>query len=110
MISSRTPEGPMQHCPICGERAAVEPSLQGDAWCPSCGSLLGWFENKLKMEALDPNLEWVADLGVDSIEVVELVMELEEEFDLSIPDEAADQIRTIADAVRYIRRNGRFKR
>lgn len=109
-ISSQTPEGPRQHCPICGERAAIETSLQGDACCPSCGHLLWHFQNKLKLETLDPNLEWVADLGIDSIEMVELVMELEDEFGLSIPDEDAEKIRTVADAIRYIRERGKFKR
>jgi acyl carrier protein len=109
-ISSRTPEGPMQRCPICGQRAAIETSLQGDACCPSCGHLLWWFQNKLKLAAIDPNLEWVADLGFDSMETVELVMELEEEFGLTIPDEDAEHIQTVADAIRYIRERGKFKR
>ncbi|WP_315861187.1 phosphopantetheine-binding protein [Anatilimnocola floriformis] len=110
MISSRTPEGSPLHCPICGERTAIEPSLQGDACCPSCGNLLGWFGNKLGLPAISPDLEWAADLGFDSIETVELAMQLEEEFELTISDEDADQIRTIADAIRYIRRHGRFRR
>ena len=42
------------------------------------------------------------ELGADSLDTVELVMELEEEFDLTIPDEVAEKIRTIGDAIRYI--------
>ena len=84
--------------------------MQGDACCPACGQLLWWFRDQLKRETLDPNLEWVADLGFDSLDSVELVMELEEEFNLSIPDEDTGRIRTIADAIRYIREHGRFKR
>jgi acyl carrier protein len=43
----------------------------------------------------------VDDLGSDSLDVVELVMEWEEEFDLAIPDADAERIRTVGDAIRY---------
>lgn len=42
------------------------------------------------------------DLGADSLDVVELVMQLEDEFDIEVPDEAAESIRTIADVERYV--------
>lgn len=42
------------------------------------------------------------DLGADSLDIVELIMELEEEFGIEIPDEDAEKIRTVADAVKYI--------
>ncbi len=45
---------------------------------------------------------FVNDLGADSLDIVELVMELEDEFDISIPDEDAKKIQTIGDAVSYI--------
>jgi len=45
---------------------------------------------------------FINDLGADSLDTVELVMELEDEFDLSIPDEEAEKIRTVGDAVKYI--------
>ncbi len=45
---------------------------------------------------------FIEDLGADSLDVVELVMKLEEEFDIEIPDEDAEKIRTVGDAVRYI--------
>ena len=45
---------------------------------------------------------FVNDLGADSLDVVELVMELEDEFDISIPDEDAEKIQTVAQAVKYI--------
>ena len=45
---------------------------------------------------------FVDDLGADSLDQVELVMAFEEEFDTEIPDDAAEKIQTIADAVRYI--------
>ena len=45
---------------------------------------------------------FVNDLGADSLDIVELVMELEDAFDLSIPDEDAEKIQTVGDAVNYI--------
>jgi len=45
---------------------------------------------------------FVEDLGADSLDVVELVMALEEAFDIDIPDEESEKIRTVGDAVRYI--------
>ena len=64
---------------------------------------------KVVVEQLDVNEEevttsaaFVDDLGADSLDVVELVMGLEEEFDIEIPDEDAEKISTVADAVSYI--------
>jgi len=45
------------------------------------------------------------DLGADSLDTVELVMALEEEFDIEIPDEDAEKIQTVRDAVTYIKEN-----
>jgi acyl carrier protein len=47
----------------------------------------------------------VDDLGVDSLDLVDLVMNLEDEFDTEIPDEAIDGIKTVGDIVRYIEEN-----
>ncbi len=58
---------------------------------------LGVEEEDIKMEA-----SFVDDLGADSLDIVELVMALEEEFDLEIPDEDAEKIRTVGEAVKYI--------
>ncbi|HHT91107.1 MAG: acyl carrier protein [Bacillota bacterium] len=49
-----------------------------------------------------PDASFVEDLGADSLDVVELVMALEEEFDLTISDEEASRIATVRDAVEYI--------
>ena len=46
---------------------------------------------------------FVSDLGADSLDTVELVMEFEDEFDLNIPDEDAEKIQTVGDAVNYIK-------
>ena len=45
---------------------------------------------------------FVNDLGADSLDTVELVMELEEEFDINIPDDAAEKIQTVGQAIKYI--------
>src|SRR5260370_7248046 len=49
-----------------------------------------------------PNASFVDDLGADSLDTVELVMAFEEAFDIEIPDEDAEKIRTVKDAVEYI--------
>ncbi|GHV05915.1 acyl carrier protein [Campylobacterota bacterium] len=46
--------------------------------------------------------KFVEDLGADSLDVVELVMELEEKFDVEIPDEHAEKIKTVGDVIAYI--------
>lgn len=58
---------------------------------------LGVDESEVTMEA-----SFIEDLGADSLDIVELVMALEEEFDLVIPDEDAEKIRTVGEAVKYI--------
>ena len=51
---------------------------------------------------LTENTNIETDLGADSVEVIDLLMSLEDEFQLEIPDEAIDEIRTVADLVAYI--------
>ncbi|NCR91304.1 MAG: acyl carrier protein [Microcystis aeruginosa G11-01] len=53
-------------------------------------------------EKVTPEASFANDLQADSLDVVELVMGLEEEFDIEIPDEAAEQIDTVGKAVEYI--------
>jgi acyl carrier protein len=48
---------------------------------------------------------FVNDLGADSLDQVELVMELEEEFDINIPDDAAEKIQTVGQAIEYIEKS-----
>jgi acyl carrier protein len=56
-----------------------------------------------------PNASFVDDLGADSLDTVELVMAFEEAFDIEIPDEDAEKIRTVKDAVEYIGKNAKAK-
>ena len=58
---------------------------------------MGQSKDKVSLET-----SFINDLGADSLDTVELVMELEDEFDLSIPDESAEKIKTVGDAVTYI--------
>ena len=57
----------------------------------------------VKEEDVTPNASFVDDLGADSLDTVELVMALEEEFETEIPDEEADKITTVQQAVDYIK-------
>ena len=52
---------------------------------------------------------FVNDLGADSLDTVELVMEFEEEFDITIPDEEAEKIQTVGQAIDYIEQHGHAK-
>ncbi len=59
----------------------------------------------VEKEKVKPEASFINDLGADSLDIVELVMELEEEFDMSIPDEDAEKIRTVGEAIDYIKKN-----
>ena len=56
-------------------------------------------------DKVSPEASFVDDLGADSLDVVELVMAFEEEFDVEIPDEAAEKIGTVKDAVEFLKSN-----
>lgn len=56
----------------------------------------------VKEEEVSPESAFVDDLGADSLDTVELVMAFEEEFDLEIPDEEAEKIANVGDAIKYI--------
>ena len=59
----------------------------------------------IKEEELKNDASFVDDLGADSLDTVELVMALEEEFETEIPDEKAEKIRNVTEAVQYIEEN-----
>ena len=56
-------------------------------------------------EKVTPEASFVDDLGADSLDTVELVMAFEEEFAIDIPDEEAEQLRTVSEAVAYIEKH-----
>lgn len=56
----------------------------------------------VKLEEVTEEASFVDDLGADSLDVVELVMAFEEEFDVEIPDEDAEKITTVGDAIKYL--------
>ncbi|MBE9141940.1 acyl carrier protein [Planktothrix mougeotii] len=57
----------------------------------------------VKEEEIIPSATFAEDLGADSLDTVELVMALEEEFETEIPDEDAEKIKTVQDAIDYIK-------
>ena len=57
-------------------------------------------EDAIKLET-----SFIDDLGADSLDIVELIMALEEEFDLQIPDSEAEKIATVGDVIEYIKNN-----
>ncbi len=72
-------------------------------------------ENKIKEIIVDKlgieeseitdNASFTNDLGADSLDTVELIMEFEKEFNVSIPDEEAEKIQTVGDAIAYLKNN-----
>ena len=62
-------------------------------------------ELEVGIDQLTPEAKFIEDLGADSLDTVELVMALEEEFDIEISDEDAEKIQTVQDAVDYITEN-----
>jgi acyl carrier protein len=63
--------------------------------------------DKLGVDAAEvtPEASFTKDLGADSLDTVELIMEFEKVFEISIPDEAAEKIATVGDAISYIEAN-----
>lgn len=53
-------------------------------------------------DEVTPEASFIEDLGADSLDIVELIMALEEEFEIEVPDEDAEKLQTVADAIRYI--------
>ena len=59
----------------------------------------------LEEEIIKSDTSFIDDLGADSLDIVELIMSLEEEFDIQIPDNEAEKIATVGDVVEYIKNN-----
>ena len=106
-----SPGGLGPHCPICGQTTLLEfcdPS--GVALCPRCGHLLRRLQGTLTSlygvpEGVSLGTSFVEDLSVDSLDLVELVMELEEQFDVAISDVEVEQLNTVEDVLRCIDRH-----
>jgi acyl carrier protein len=62
-------------------------------------------ELEVSVDQLTPDAKFIEDLGADSLDTVELVMALEEEFSLDIPDEDADKMKTVGDALSYLKQH-----
>ena len=60
----------------------------------------------MNIEDIKTESSFINDLGADSLAIVELVLALEEEFELDIPDEETEKIRTVQDAIDYIQAHG----
>lgn len=56
----------------------------------------------VEREKLTGEASFIEDLGADSLDIVELVMEFEKEFNIDIPDEDAEKLRTVGDAIKYL--------
>jgi acyl carrier protein len=56
----------------------------------------------VEREKLTSDASFIEDLGADSLDIVELVMEFEKEFNIDIPDEDAERLRTVGDAMQYL--------
>jgi acyl carrier protein len=61
----------------------------------------------VEADQVKPEAQFVNDLGADSLDTVELIMALEEEFDVEIPDEKAEKIKTVGEAISYIQDNAK---
>ena len=56
----------------------------------------------VESERVKPEASFIDDLGADSLDIVELVMAMEEEFDMEIPDEEAEKLKTVSDVFTYV--------
>lgn len=61
---------------------------------------------KLDIEQVQPASKFIEDLGADSLDIVEMIMQMEEDFGITIPDEDAEKIKTVGDAIAYLKTQG----
>ena len=73
------------------------------------GQVIAIIVDKLNVEesAVSSGASFTNDLGADSLDTVELIMEFEKQFNISIPDDKAEGIQTVGDAIAYIERNAK---
>ena len=67
-------------------------------------SQLGAGSSKIKKESITPETTFFDDLGADSLDLFQIITELEEFYDMEFSDEAAESIRTVGDAAEYVRK------
>ena len=110
--ASNPSAGGQGECPVCEKSGNLGPSYPGGpAICGGCGEMLGWFRHRYADKAGLPEdrirLEsnFVEDLSMDSLDQVELIMELEDEFKVKIADDEAERLKTVGDAIRYIQQH-----
>ena len=85
---------------------ATLPVRRGFSWDPERATLPARFWRLgVEPEKVTDEASFVEDLGADSLDTVELVMAFEEEFGIDIPDEDAEQMRTVGDAIKYLKDN-----
>ncbi|WP_152101006.1 acyl carrier protein [Lacipirellula parvula] len=95
-------------CPVCGAAAAT---LTADQCCGACDAILEWFQTRLTLIGYQPlsrvslASSFAGDLTVDSLDLVEIVCDLEQDFDVAISGNDALRITTIGDAIACVRRN-----
>jgi acyl carrier protein len=82
--------------------------------CPECDRIIWWLipseEGAAPFFSADPKHRLLEDLGADSLDTVELVMALEEEFGHEIPDEDAEKLKSVEDVIDYIEKNRKKKK
>jgi len=61
---------------------------------------------KLDVEQVQTNSRFIEDLGADSLDIVEMIMQIEEDFGITIPDEEAEKIKTVGNALSYLQSQG----
>ena len=61
---------------------------------------------KLDIEQVQPASKFIEDLGADSLDIVEMIMQMEDDFGITIPDEDAEKIKTVGDAISYLKSQG----
>jgi acyl carrier protein len=101
---------------VSGRPVLPFPAVPGSA--PSGGSRVSVEQKVIEIvcehlavnkEQVTRNTNFIEDIGADSLDIVELIMELEEEFDIQIPDEQAEKIKTVGEAIDYIERETKKK-
>jgi acyl carrier protein len=104
-----------QHGPARGRDRTVRVEAHGGNTNPQEVKFVGTYsedrvkeiiakELEVEVKQLTPDAKFIEDLGADSLDIVELVMALEEEFGIDIPDDEADKLKTVGDAMEYLKR------